>query len=114
MTGWSICLRAGKISKEWRVTRMCKSPEYICTILPPHILTKMTESNRHRERALRTIALTERARGRRSILGTMPGSVPAGTLRRTIYDAQTRSEEHTSELQSHSDLVCRLLPEKKK
>src|SRR5438034_2536923 len=28
-------------------------------------------------------------------------------------DAQ-RSEEHTSELQSHSDLVCRLLLEKKK
>ena len=25
-----------------------------------------------------------------------------------------RSEEHTSELQSHSDLVCRLLLEKKK
>src|SRR5215204_2550127 len=28
--------------------------------------------------------------------------------------ATTRSEEHTSELQSHSDLVCRLLLEKKK
>src|SRR5438034_5295905 len=28
--------------------------------------------------------------------------------------AKTRSEEHTSELQSHSDLVCRLLLEKKK
>src|SRR5438034_5817095 len=27
--------------------------------------------------------------------------------------AVTRSEEHTSELQSHSDLVCRLLLEKK-
>src|SRR5260221_9038913 len=27
---------------------------------------------------------------------------------------QHRSEEHTSELQSHSDLVCRLLLEKKK
>src|SRR5438132_6392834 len=27
---------------------------------------------------------------------------------------QRRSEEHTSELQSHSDLVCRLLLEKKK
>src|SRR5260221_10871650 len=26
---------------------------------------------------------------------------------------QSRSEEHTSELQSHSDLVCRLLLEKK-
>src|SRR5438034_4764573 len=28
--------------------------------------------------------------------------------------ALRRSEEHTSELQSHSDLVCRLLLEKKK
>src|SRR5260221_8688910 len=28
--------------------------------------------------------------------------------------ATMRSEEHTSELQSHSDLVCRLLLEKKK
>src|SRR5260221_242229 len=32
-------------------------------------------------------------------------------LRRTV---RARSEEHTSELQSHSDLVCRLLLEKKK
>src|SRR5438132_7957735 len=31
--------------------------------------------------------------------------------RRTTW---SRSEEHTSELQSHSDLVCRLLLEKKK
>src|SRR5437588_7730800 len=29
-------------------------------------------------------------------------------------DGPARSEEHTSELQSHSDLVCRLLLEKKK
>src|SRR5260221_6293463 len=29
-------------------------------------------------------------------------------------DHVARSEEHTSELQSHSDLVCRLLLEKKK
>src|SRR5438034_6052831 len=29
-------------------------------------------------------------------------------------DRLARSEEHTSELQSHSDLVCRLLLEKKK
>src|SRR5437667_7099515 len=28
--------------------------------------------------------------------------------------ARSRSEEHTSELQSHHDLVCRLLLEKKK
>src|SRR5438034_6562198 len=30
------------------------------------------------------------------------------------FIASNRSEEHTSELQSHSDLVCRLLLEKKK
>src|SRR5438874_12694456 len=30
------------------------------------------------------------------------------------YDRETRSEEHTSELQSRRDLVCRLLLEKKK
>src|SRR5947207_5959181 len=31
-----------------------------------------------------------------------------------IASSGGRSEEHTSELQSHSDLVCRLLLEKKK
>src|SRR5436190_7766568 len=31
-----------------------------------------------------------------------------------LAGAAGRSEEHTSELQSHSDLVCRLLLEKKK
>src|SRR5438034_7407854 len=31
-----------------------------------------------------------------------------------VYACPRRSEEHTSELQSHSDLVCRLLLEKKK
>src|SRR5438034_4240711 len=32
----------------------------------------------------------------------------------TYAEGTVRSEEHTSELQSHSDLVCRLLLEKKK
>src|SRR5688572_27973198 len=32
----------------------------------------------------------------------------------TAYDVAERSEEHTSELQSQSNLVCRLLLEKKK
>src|SRR5260221_4883064 len=35
--------------------------------------------------------------------------ISRGALNRPL-----RSEEHTSELQSHSDLVCRLLLEKKK
>src|SRR5438132_10618909 len=36
------------------------------------------------------------------------------TLSRNAAGLPIRSEEHTSELQSHSDLVCRLLLEKKK
>src|SRR5260221_8691920 len=32
----------------------------------------------------------------------------------TTQNLRLRSEEHTSELQSHSDLVCRLLLEKKR
>src|SRR5438034_5633086 len=35
-------------------------------------------------------------------------------IRKRVGSAWWRSEEHTSELQSHSDLVCRLLLEKKK
>src|SRR5437667_4472108 len=43
---------------------------------------------------------------------TPSGSLPTPTLRNTA--PVSRSEEHTSELQSHHDLVCRLLLEKKK
>src|SRR5437773_6970804 len=40
--------------------------------------------------------------------------VEAVAVRADDVDADLRSEEHTSELQSHHDLVCRLLLEKKK
>src|SRR5437773_8766560 len=40
--------------------------------------------------------------------------VAAGRLDGAGDDLGVRSEEHTSELQSHHDLVCRLLLEKKK
>src|SRR5438034_7496296 len=41
---------------------------------------------------------------------------PIDSVSRSNISSSTRkrSEEHTSELQSHSDLVCRLLLEKKK
>src|SRR5437773_9412872 len=41
-----------------------------------------------------------------------PASSRAAGIR--AFLSTTRSEEHTSELQSHHDLVCRLLLEKKK
>src|SRR5260370_12303128 len=54
-------------------------------------------------------------------VGELPGRLPRRELepdgRRGLHDLQRveqRSEEHTSELQSHLNLVCRLLLEKKK
>src|SRR5947207_9843485 len=55
----------------------------------------------------------------------VPGTPPVLTVSAGLTNSTTRmasfspivsvrSEEHTSELQSHSDLVCRLLLEKKK
>jgi Zn-dependent metalloprotease len=67
---------------------MCHSTRFICTILPPHILKKLAESDRHRAQALHTLALTEHARGRRALMANLVAAVPAGGLRRTIYDEQ--------------------------
>src|SRR5438034_11433252 len=68
-----------------------------------------------------------RARGRHGRQSGRPGRSEGrqwrveGSHRERQLDGQQpdrpdclRSEEHTSELQSHSDLVCRLLLEKKK
>src|SRR5438034_3534331 len=44
----------------------------------------------------------------------MPRRVPSLDKIHAAIGFEPRSEEHTSELQSHSDLVCRLLLEKKK
>src|SRR5260221_3604778 len=45
---------------------------------------------------------------------TRLGRILAALGRPHATSKTSRSEEHTSELQSHSDLVCRLLLEKKK
>src|SRR5688572_32450051 len=72
-----------------------------------------------------------RSRGARSLPGAARGGFRAGSaagrLKRDAgdyapygavvlepYHRRSRSEEHTSELQSQSNLVCRLLLEKKK
>src|SRR5438034_6568800 len=44
---------------------------------------------------------------------TQPRAADRGEVQANAWPLR-RSEEHTSELQSHSDLVCRLLLEKKK
>src|SRR5436190_7858641 len=53
----------------------------------------------------------------RNITKRFPGVLANDRISFTLEAGEIhtfRSEEHTSELQSHSDLVCRLLLEKKK
>src|SRR5947207_12239541 len=62
---------------------------------------------------LREIQQTAAALGQLDVLGSFAECARlGGWCRPDVRD--DRSEEHTSELQSHSDLVCRLLLEKKK
>src|SRR5438132_10530767 len=68
--------------------------------------SRRTSAARPRRFAIRTAAPSTSTRS----------SWSAATADRVAADHElrVRSEEHTSELQSHSDLVCRLLLEKKK
>src|SRR2546430_10369552 len=55
-----------------------------------------------------------RSRGRASRRGAPRAASAPGPRGSASPDRRSRSEEHTSELQSQSNLVCRLLLEKKK
>src|SRR5437773_3535251 len=59
-----------------------------------------------------TLFRSQLAGQRRAEFSRRPGTPQPIVLRGK--DRRHRSEEHTSELQSHHDLVCRLLLEKKK
>src|SRR5688572_31577472 len=71
--------------------------------------TTLFRSRRHRAGGLGTVQAGVHGQQRRLAAGPRRGT--AGS-RRTARGP--RSEEHTSELQSQSNLVCRLLLEKKK
>src|SRR5690606_39288189 len=47
-------------------------------------------------------------------VSAMPSGLKKRCCRKSAYACPLRSEEHTSELQSRENLVCRLLLEKKK
>lgn len=69
---------------------MCRRHHPECSIIPPHIVRKLAESSdpQVRARALQSLAIASRIRGRRDILGAiaLPTRGVEG-LHRTIYDA---------------------------
>src|SRR5688572_31392101 len=72
-------------------------------------------------RSLRGIAMMTRLRGAETVIVGIQPEVAFAMVQlgmsfedvQTALDLEERSEEHTSELQSQSNLVCRLLLEKK-
>src|SRR5690606_41796133 len=63
---------------------------------------------------MRSAALQPASVAARSASDTKRDTLPANMVRPFRSDLFVRSEEHTSELQSRENLVCRLLLEKKK
>src|SRR5699024_1870763 len=68
----------------------------------------------HRGRRAIGVAEEDRDTVRGALVAAARGTATGGAWRITDALARSRSEEHTSELQSRFDLVCRLLLEKKK
>src|SRR5438034_7925912 len=89
--------------------------------LPARRITSLTRRGKHMVFATelggggapRWLVINPMLGGRFQIAGG-DTAVPATEVFTLRVEGKQRSEEHTSELQSHSDLVCRLLLEKKK
>src|SRR5690349_23424868 len=83
------------------------------TLFPYTTLFRSGQAQIAFARARRLMAVRmDGARGR-MVAAFQVGGVDREAARETEY-GEERSEEHTSELQSRRDLVCRLLLEKKK
>src|SRR5438034_7748099 len=88
------------------------------TLFPYTTLFRSLRANRRSDRGKDTMKTRlSLAVAAAALVATFFGAVPSAKAATPSYTGclrTSRSEEHTSELQSHSDLVCRLLLEKKK
>src|SRR5690349_23292853 len=78
-----------------------------------HVVARRADARRHGETARIELGDQRSEHGRAA---AQHGAIPLWVQCRQadVERKSTRSEEHTSELQSRRDLVCRLLLEKKK
>lgn len=62
----------------------------ICCIVPPHMMKEVIKNGNDEQRAwaFQTLTASEQFRGRREAIGTLNLATPAGTKRRTVYDAR--------------------------
>src|SRR5438034_5301451 len=97
------------------MTRYPTRPRVCCIRTTFSLARFCTHSDLHSFPTRRSSDLTGAVNFQLWLRNTVPGPGRSIATRACSSPvAMDRSEEHTSELQSHSDLVCRLLLEKKK
>src|SRR5690242_20813476 len=84
------------------------------TLFPYTTLFRSSASNSARASSFRQSRRRAADRRNAHVLRSRGGDPCRGWRTRHHQSHRVRSEEHTSELQSHVNLVCRLLLEKKK
>src|SRR5438034_7199233 len=94
----------GKRVQHLRQQSLAHLEQLVGSWLPPGLLSQSEEGPNSRDRIYSL---------RRTFFAFLYQVLnPDCPCREIVRQVQARSEEHTSELQSHSDLVCRLLLEK--
>src|SRR5438034_9882759 len=100
---------------------MCSPPSFLLIFVSPSFLFFFFFFNDTATTEIYTLSLHDAlprlslARGPLALVHQRAARTrPAGVRGHRELRPAPRSEEHTSELQSHSELVCRLLLEKKK
>src|SRR5256886_1253701 len=98
-------------------TRTCPGPDSIClaqTAQAFRDLISMEFDRAASRRSSRPCTWRDFRESRNTVVCAVPAHWHHRMLIENLRRASARSEEHTSELQSQSNLVCRLLLEKKK
>src|SRR5690606_6621662 len=80
---------------------------YVIVIPPPNVTAVLHMGHGLNNTIQDVLTRFERMRGREALY--LPGTDHAGIATQNVVERQLRSEEHTSELQSRENLVCRLL-----
>src|SRR5207248_3896622 len=91
-----------------RLRRLC-----VFTRRLPPVATRFPYTTLFRSSEVQCANRSRRSYARRARTRSRPSGARAILIRRAAHRNENRSEEHTSELQSPYDLVCRLLLEKK-
>src|SRR5699024_11801272 len=111
----------GDLPPNSKVTGMMRSAVFLLIILPTAVepvnatfLMRSLEVSAAPASSPRPLTMFKTPSGMTSASFSIKYKIDAGVCSAGLSTMQLRSEEHTSELQSRFDLVCRLLLEKKK